>query len=118
MAGSERRRRVVSGAFLVGLIMFCGCAPAYRCYSGCCVNCKYCAPPPLAYVHYPNCVCHACVASGYLSDPTRPLSANSAPVEQDAEDQDAESTDGIKEQIDASGESGMFELLDPSDQAQ
>ncbi|GIX05093.1 MAG: hypothetical protein KatS3mg114_0962 [Planctomycetaceae bacterium] len=44
-----------------------GCAPAYRCYSGCHVNCRYCPPPPLPYVCYPGCVCHSCAASQYLS---------------------------------------------------
>lgn len=43
-----------------------GCAPAYHCYSGCCVNCKYCTPPPLPYTEYKGCVCHSCVAERYL----------------------------------------------------
>lgn len=42
-----------------------GCAPAYHSYSGCYVDCKYCAPPPLPYVHYDDCVCHSCAASKY-----------------------------------------------------
>jgi len=44
-----------------------GCAPAYHSYSGCYVDCKYCAPPPLPYVHYEGCVCHSCAASTYLT---------------------------------------------------
>lgn len=44
-----------------------GCAPAYHSYSGCCVDCKYCAPPPLPYTHYEGCVCHSCAASKYLT---------------------------------------------------
>jgi hypothetical protein len=44
-----------------------GCAPAYYSYSGCYVDCKYCTPPPLPYVHYEGCVCHSCAASKYLS---------------------------------------------------
>ena len=47
-----------------------GCAPAYRCYSGCCVNCRYCPPPPLAYAHYDGCVCHSCAASRIVTTPS------------------------------------------------
>lgn len=43
-----------------------GCASAYHSYSGCCINCKYCTPPPLPYTQYPNCVCHSSVAERYL----------------------------------------------------
>ena len=43
-----------------------GCAPAYHRYSGCQVDCRYCAPPPLPYLHYPNCVCHSCAVEPYL----------------------------------------------------
>lgn len=43
-----------------------GCAPAYHCYSGCYVDCKYCPPPPLPYAHYNECVCHSCAAQPYL----------------------------------------------------
>ena len=44
-----------------------GCASAYHSYSGCYVDCQYCAPPPLPYTHYEGCVCHSCAASKYLS---------------------------------------------------
>jgi hypothetical protein len=44
-----------------------GCAPAYHHYADCCVNCRYCPPPPLPYVHYPGCVCHSCAASQHLA---------------------------------------------------
>ena len=47
-----------------------GCAPAYHSYSGCYVDCKYCAPPPLPYVHYEGCVCHSCAAAKYLTLPS------------------------------------------------
>lgn len=40
-----------------------GCATAYHSYSGCYVDCQYCAPPPLPYVHYDGCDCHSCAAS-------------------------------------------------------
>ena len=44
-----------------------GCASAYHDYSECRVNCRYCAPSPLQYSHYDDCVCHSCAASEYLS---------------------------------------------------
>lgn len=50
-----------------------GCAPAYHRYSGCYVDCQYCAPPPLPYVHYKGCVCHSCAASKYLPMRLQPL---------------------------------------------
>lgn len=43
-----------------------GCAPAYHSYSECRVDCKYCAPPPLPFLHYEGCVCHSCVAYQHL----------------------------------------------------
>ncbi len=52
---------------LLLLVSATGCAPAYRSYSGCYVNCHYCAPPPMPYVHYDTCTCHSCVASAYVS---------------------------------------------------
>lgn len=51
---------------LVAIVVIGGCAPAYYSYSGCYVDCQYCAPPPLPYVHYDGCVCHSCAASKYL----------------------------------------------------
>ena len=53
----------------LAMILAGGCAPAYHSYSGCYVNCKYCAPPPLPYTHYEGCVCHSCAASQYLMTP-------------------------------------------------
>ena len=51
----------------VSLIILCsGCAPAYRAYSDCYVECKYCVPPPLPYVSYDPCVCHSHAAAYYL----------------------------------------------------
>jgi hypothetical protein len=52
---------------LLTVIVTTGCASAYRSYSGCCVNCRYCAPPPLAYTPYDGCACHSAAASNYLS---------------------------------------------------
>lgn len=43
-----------------------GCAPAYRSYSGCYVDCQYCPSPPLPYRHYDQCVCQPCPAQTYL----------------------------------------------------
>lgn len=58
-----------SVALLASLITMLGtgCAPAYRSYSGCYVDCQYCVPPPLPYSHYAECVCHSCAATKYLS---------------------------------------------------
>jgi len=49
------------------MVIATGCAPAYFDYSGCQINCRYCPPPPLPYTCYPDCVCHSCAASKYLS---------------------------------------------------
>ena len=46
-----------------------GCAPAYHCYSGCRIPCKYCPPPPLPYPHYGGCLCHSHPAERYLAVP-------------------------------------------------
>ncbi len=46
-----------------------GCAPGYRCYRGCHVDCRYCPPPPLPYSLYDECVCHSCPARPYLEEP-------------------------------------------------
>lgn len=48
------------------LTVVIGCAPGYHSYSGCRVNCNYCAPQPLPFTHYPECICHSCVARPYL----------------------------------------------------
>lgn len=42
-----------------------GCATAYRCYPGCRVPCKYCAPRPLPYSSYFDCACHSTAAERY-----------------------------------------------------
>lgn len=44
-----------------------GCAPAYRCYRGCPVDCRYCPPPPLPYYEYNTCACHSHPAQKYLT---------------------------------------------------
>lgn len=51
----------------LAMVIASGCAPAYHDYSGCHVNCTYGPPPPLPYACYPDCVCHSCAASNYLS---------------------------------------------------
>lgn len=55
----------LTGLLLITLTM--GCASAYHDYSDCRVNCRYCAPPPLPYSHYDECVCHSNAASQYLT---------------------------------------------------
>ena len=50
-----------------------GCARAYHDYSDCYIDCKYCAPPPLPYLHYKDCVCHSCAASRYLGKSSQPV---------------------------------------------
>jgi len=50
-----------------------GCAPAYRSYSGCYVDCKYCALPPLPYTHYDGGACHSYPASTHLSLQPQPV---------------------------------------------
>jgi len=54
-------------AFLVTFAS--GCAPAYHCYSGCSVPCKYCPPSPLPYTQSGDCSCHSSVAERYLANP-------------------------------------------------
>jgi len=44
-----------------------GCAPAYHHYADCRINCHYCPPSPLPYVHYPGCVCHSCAAQKHMA---------------------------------------------------
>ena len=73
---NSRKRACLLGLAMMTLSL--GCSPAYHSYSGCYVDCKYCAPPALPYTHYEGCVCHSCAASKYLS--LEPLSA-----EEDAE---------------------------------
>ena len=51
---------------LLLMLLMGGCAPAYHCYPGCRVNCKYCPPCPLSHRPYDGCVCHSCAASKYL----------------------------------------------------
>lgn len=53
-----------------------GCASAYHSYSGC-VDCRYCAPPPLPHTLYDGCVCHSSVAEHYLTldSPASPAAA-------------------------------------------
>ncbi len=51
---------------LLLMALAAGCAPAYHSYSGCHVDCQYCTPPPLPYVHYDGCACHSCAAAKHL----------------------------------------------------
>ncbi len=57
----------VSGLFAALVVVVTGCAPAYHCYKGCDVDCRYCPPPSLPYTHYDGCACHSCAVSPYLS---------------------------------------------------
>jgi hypothetical protein len=59
-----------------------GCAPPYHHYADCHVNCRYCPPPPLPYVHYPGCVCHSCAASKYLTIEEAKIETESTSVQQ------------------------------------
>ncbi|MCA9145933.1 MAG: hypothetical protein H6822_24220 [Planctomycetaceae bacterium] len=63
---------------LLALVLIAGCATAYHSYSGCYVDCRYCAPPPLPYIHYEGCVCHSCAASQYLSMPSQAVEEQAA----------------------------------------
>ena len=68
-------------AGLIGLLaipLVAGCAPAYDDYSGCRVNCRYCAPPPLPYTQFQDCVCHSCAAARYLA--VQPIAEEPADV--------------------------------------
>ncbi len=69
MRSSRAHLRLLTATVLlfVGLLLVGGCAPAYHCYSGCRVNCKYCPPRPLAYPSYCGCQCHSCQAQRYLA---------------------------------------------------
>jgi len=62
-----------------------GCAPAYRCYSGCRVPCKYCPPAPMPYTPYCGCECHSWAAERYLVGPP----ASSEMNEEEAATQEA-----------------------------
>lgn len=64
----------------VAMTVAAGCAPAYHEYSGCCVDCGYCPPPPLPYTQYDECVCHSCAVSNYLTAAPQPV-AEDAPGE-------------------------------------
>jgi hypothetical protein len=67
---THRRTNLPTSSLYVGLmlsVLSLGCASAYHCYSDCHVNCTYCAPPPLAYMQYSECECHATVANPYLN---------------------------------------------------
>ena len=52
---------------LAAMALAAGCAPTYHSYSGCFVDCRYCAPPALPSTRYEGCVCHSDAASKYLS---------------------------------------------------
>ncbi len=63
----------------LAMLLAVGCAPAYYDYGDYYINCNYCPAPPLPYTHFEGCVCHACVASPYLSSSEEPT-----PAEHDA----------------------------------
>lgn len=68
----SRSNRAHRQSWLVLVLIFCtavpGCAPGYRCYRGCHVDCRYCPPPPLPYSSYNEHVCHSCPARHYLEE--------------------------------------------------
>jgi hypothetical protein len=51
----------------LAVLPMCACAPRCFRHTGCHVECKYCPAPPLPYLYYPQCVCHSCPASPYLT---------------------------------------------------
>jgi hypothetical protein len=65
----ELREKLLYLALLSVMTLASGCAPAYHCYSGCRVPCKYCAPSPLPYTQYGGCPCHSNAAQRYLAVP-------------------------------------------------
>lgn len=70
---------------MLAVLPLSGCAGGYFGPTGCHVDCRYCAAPPLPFLYYPECVCHSCQASPYLSLPsatTEPAGAND--VDQDS----------------------------------
>jgi len=71
-------------AFGLLLLVDSGCAPAYHEYSSCCINCRYCALPPLPYTHYKGCVCHSCAASKHLAIQPNGVDTVANDVESDA----------------------------------
>ena len=71
--------RIVFLGALLWTTLTVGCAPAYRSYSGCYVDCKYCPPPPLSYVHYKGCVCHSRAAQPHLVGEPNQLDAVDLP---------------------------------------
>ena len=62
----KRTMRHCSQCLLLALATALGCAPAYRQYDSCNVNCRYAVPRPLPFIHYDGCACHSCAASKYL----------------------------------------------------
>ncbi|WP_339736087.1 hypothetical protein [uncultured Gimesia sp.] len=50
----------------LAVLLVTGCAPAYRTYSGCNIDCQYCEPPPLPYTYYEGCACHSQSVSNYI----------------------------------------------------
>jgi hypothetical protein len=49
-------------AFAVVTALSAGCAADYHAYSGGCVPCVYCPPPPLPYTTY--CACPSSISTG------------------------------------------------------
>ena len=77
---AQRTTTSLIGALLIlSFLSSLGCAPGYNSYSGCRVPCKYCAPPPLPYAHYPGCDCHSCAAESHLANPQATADSTSPP---------------------------------------
>lgn len=55
----------------IAVLTTAGCAPAYHTYSGCQVDCRYCAPPALPYTKYPDCDCHSRAAEEVVAATAR-----------------------------------------------
>lgn len=51
---------------IVAAAWLTGCSPAYHSYGDCAIDCKYCPAPPLPWMDYQGCACHACAVEPYL----------------------------------------------------
>lgn len=75
--------RVAAFSKLIGLSVVLvaplGCAPQYRCYRGCHVDCQYCQPAPLPHQFYDECACHSCAAQTYLTNEPTAREAPASP---------------------------------------
>lgn len=80
-------RRIMPLAMTGTVMWLAGCAPAYHCYSGCHVPCRYCPPAPLCHTFYDPHVCHSSQASKYLT--IAPSVASKEAASQEAASQEA-----------------------------